>query len=63
VWNQLPVEDAIIATSLGVTRQQVINLRQVRAARGSYAESGMLDESTKSFRDGKIVDQLRRIRL
>jgi len=28
LWNQLPVEDAIIAASLGVTRQQVINLRK-----------------------------------
>ena len=27
-WNQLPLEDAAIAASLGVTRQQVINLRK-----------------------------------
>jgi hypothetical protein len=28
LWNQLPLEDATIAQSLGVTRQQVINLRK-----------------------------------
>jgi len=28
VWNKLPLEDAAIATTLGVTRQQVINLRK-----------------------------------
>jgi len=28
LWNQLPVDDATIAHSLGVTRQQVINLRK-----------------------------------
>jgi len=28
LWNQLPLEDAAIAASLGVTRQQVINLRK-----------------------------------
>ena len=28
VWNKLPLEDAAIAASLGVTRQQVINLRK-----------------------------------
>ena len=28
LWNQLPLEDATIADSLGVTRQQVINLRK-----------------------------------
>jgi AraC-like DNA-binding protein len=33
LWNQLPVEDAIIAASLGVTRQQVINLRKCARAR------------------------------
>ena len=33
LWNELPVEDAIIAGSLGVTRQQVINLRKCARAR------------------------------
>src|SRR5437773_959957 len=33
LWNELPVEDAIIAASLGVTRQQVINLRKCARAR------------------------------
>ncbi len=33
MWNELPVEDAIIAASLGVTRQQVINLRKCARAR------------------------------
>ena len=28
LWNQLPLEDAAIAQSLGITRQQVINLRK-----------------------------------
>jgi hypothetical protein len=28
LWNQLPLEDATIAHSLGITRQQVINLRK-----------------------------------
>jgi hypothetical protein len=28
LWNQLPVDDATIAVSLGITRQQVINLRK-----------------------------------
>ena len=28
LWNQLPLEDTSIASSLGVTRQQVINLRK-----------------------------------
>ena len=28
VWNHLPLEDATIAQSLGITRQQVINLRK-----------------------------------
>jgi len=28
LWNQLPLDDATIAESLGVTRQQVINLRK-----------------------------------
>lgn len=33
LWNQLPVEDVMIAASLGVTRQQVINLRKCARAR------------------------------
>lgn len=28
LWNDLPLDDATIATSLGITRQQVINLRK-----------------------------------
>jgi DNA-directed RNA polymerase specialized sigma24 family protein len=28
IWNRLPLEDAAIAESLGITRQQVINLRK-----------------------------------
>jgi len=28
IWNKLPLEDAAIATLLGITRQQVINLRK-----------------------------------
>lgn len=28
MWNDLPLEDATIAEHLGVTRQQVINLRK-----------------------------------
>jgi hypothetical protein len=28
LWNELPLEDASIASLLGVTRQQVINLRK-----------------------------------
>jgi len=28
IWNKLPLEDAAIAASLGITRQQVINLRK-----------------------------------
>jgi hypothetical protein len=33
VWNHLPLEDAAIAEQLGVTRQQVINLRKVARER------------------------------
>ncbi len=33
LWNQLPIEDAIIAGFLGITRQQVINLRKCARAR------------------------------
>ena len=46
LWNQLPVEDAIIAGSLGVTRQQVINLRKCARAR-LLRRIRMLDDSTK----------------
>jgi len=28
IWNKLPLEDTVIAANLGVTRQQVINLRK-----------------------------------
>jgi hypothetical protein len=35
IWNALPLEDNVIAERLGVTRQQVINLR--RAARERLA--------------------------
>jgi len=27
IWNQLPIDDLSLAARLGVTRQQVINLR------------------------------------
>jgi predicted DNA-binding protein (UPF0251 family) len=33
LWNDLPLEDEAIATQLGVTRQQVINLRKSARAR------------------------------
>jgi RNA polymerase sigma factor (sigma-70 family) len=33
LWNELPLEDALIAEHLGVTRQQVINLRKSARAR------------------------------
>jgi DNA-directed RNA polymerase specialized sigma24 family protein len=33
IWNRLPLEDAVIAESLGITRQQVINLRKSARAR------------------------------
>jgi hypothetical protein len=33
VWNELPLEDAVIAERLGATRQQVINLRKCARAR------------------------------
>lgn len=33
LWNELPLEDASIAARLGVTRQQVINLRKSARAR------------------------------
>ncbi len=33
VWNELPLEDAVIAELLGCTRQQVINLRKVARER------------------------------
>jgi len=28
LWNDLPIDDAAIAQRLGITRQQVINLRK-----------------------------------
>lgn len=45
IWNELPIEDAIIADQLGITRQQVINLRKVareRLARRSRIFDGVL---------------------
>ena len=33
LWNELPLDDAAIAEMLGVTRQQVINLRKAARAR------------------------------
>lgn len=33
LWNGLPLDDAAIATRLGVTRQQIINLRKAARAR------------------------------
>jgi hypothetical protein len=43
IWNQLPVDDRTIASYLGATRQQVINLRKTareRLARRSRAFRG-----------------------
>jgi RNA polymerase sigma factor (sigma-70 family) len=45
-WNRLPLEDAIIADALGVTRQQVVNLRKCARAR-LLRRIRMLDERTK----------------
>jgi hypothetical protein len=42
IWGELPLEDARIAESLGVTRQQVINLRKSARER--------LSRRTKEFR-------------
>jgi len=33
LWKELPIEDAVIAAELGITRQQVINLRKVARER------------------------------
>ena len=33
LWNDLPLDDAAVAVRLGVTRQQVINLRKSARAR------------------------------
>jgi hypothetical protein len=33
LWDQLPLDDLSIAARLGVTRQQVINLRKAARAR------------------------------
>jgi hypothetical protein len=49
LWNQLPVEDAVIASSLGVTRQQVINLRKCARAR-LLRRVRLSDESTRKAR-------------
>ncbi len=54
LWNQLPLEDAMIADTLGVTRQQVVNLRKCARAR-LLRRVRMLDERSKKHRDGKIV--------
>ena len=54
LWNQLPLADAIIADALGVTRQQVVNLRKCARAR-LLRRVRMLDERTKKCRDGKVV--------
>ena len=45
LWNDLPLEDAIIAQLIGVTRQQVINLRKCARER--------LARRMKSFDEGK----------
>jgi DNA-binding CsgD family transcriptional regulator len=37
MWNELPLDDATIADRLGITRQQVINLR--KAARERLARN------------------------
>jgi DNA-directed RNA polymerase specialized sigma24 family protein len=40
LWNRLPVEDSQIARRLGITRQQVINLRKAARARLSRRLAG-----------------------
>jgi len=47
IWNQLPVEDAVIAERLGLTRQQVINLRK-------SARERLWRRTAKSEEDGNI---------
>ena len=55
LWNQLPLADGAIAESLGVTRQQVVNLRKCARERlwrrtRVYGE----DMKDRGSRDGKI---------
>jgi predicted DNA-binding protein (UPF0251 family) len=42
LWNELPLEDAAIAERLGLTRQQVINLRKSARARLARRMRGLL---------------------
>ena len=42
LWNELPLEDAAVAERLGLTRQQVINLRKSARARLARRMRGLL---------------------
>ncbi len=46
MWNDLPLEDALIAAHLGITRQQVINLRKSARER--------LARRMRAFEEGKL---------
>src|SRR5262249_3968735 len=51
LWNQLPLDDNTIAARLGLTRQQVINLRKSareRLARRMNASEGSREKSAVS---------------
>jgi hypothetical protein len=50
LWTQLPLDDLTIATRLGITRQQVINLRKSGRARLSRRLAGNIDAHTASSR-------------
>jgi DNA-directed RNA polymerase specialized sigma24 family protein len=55
LWNDLPLDDAAVAVRLGVTRQQVINLR--KSARARLARRMRSLERTRRIdsRDGNIA--------
>lgn len=55
VWNDLPLDDAAIAEMLGVTRQQVINLRKAGRDRLSRRRQNAAGNMTRNFSS----DQLR----
>jgi|SRR6266850_2143484 len=48
IWGRLPVDDRIIAERLGLTRQQVINLRKSARSRLERRLANMSDRSTSS---------------
>jgi hypothetical protein len=48
LWNDLPLEDMTIAQQLGITRQQVINLRKSARERLARRMSA-LDAERKSY--------------